>query len=57
MVSNPDAIIVAAGPAGLACSATMRAAGLDVTVFEKAGDVGAACRRRATDVRNRGHAA
>jgi len=45
MVSNPDAIIVGAGPAGLACAGTMRAAGLDVTVFEKAGDVGAAWRR------------
>jgi cation diffusion facilitator CzcD-associated flavoprotein CzcO len=45
MISNPDAIIVGAGPAGLACAGTMRAAGLDVTVFEKAGDVGAAWRR------------
>jgi len=45
MVSNPDAIIVGAGPAGLACAGTMRAAGLDVMVFEKAGDVGAAWRR------------
>ena len=45
MVSNPNAIIVGAGPAGLACAGTMRAAGLDVTVFEKAGDVGAAWRR------------
>src|SRR4051794_19445685 len=45
MASNPDAIIVGAGPAGLACAVTMRAAGLDVTVFEKAGDVGAAWRR------------
>jgi cation diffusion facilitator CzcD-associated flavoprotein CzcO len=45
MISNPDAVIVGAGPAGLACAGTMRAAGLDVTVFEKAGDVGAAWRR------------
>ena len=37
---NPDAIIVGAGPAGLACAATMRAAGLNVTVFEKADNVG-----------------
>jgi cation diffusion facilitator CzcD-associated flavoprotein CzcO len=45
MIPNPDVIIVGAGPAGLACAGTMRAAGLDVTVFEKAGDVGAAWRR------------
>jgi cation diffusion facilitator CzcD-associated flavoprotein CzcO len=40
-----DAIIVGAGPAGLACAATMRAAGLDVTVFEKADKVGSVWRR------------
>jgi cation diffusion facilitator CzcD-associated flavoprotein CzcO len=45
MVSNPDAIIVGAGPAGLACAVTMRAAGLDVTVLEKADHVGAVWRR------------
>ena len=37
MTSTPDAIIVGAGPAGLACAATMRAAGLKATVLEKAG--------------------
>jgi cation diffusion facilitator CzcD-associated flavoprotein CzcO len=42
---NPDAIIVGAGPAGLACGATMRAAGLTVTVLEKADCVGAVWRR------------
>ena len=42
---NPDAIIVGAGPAGLACAATMRAAGLNVTVLEKADCVGAVWRR------------
>jgi cation diffusion facilitator CzcD-associated flavoprotein CzcO len=42
---RPDAIIVGAGPAGLACAATLRAAGLDVAVLEKAGEVGAAWRR------------
>jgi cation diffusion facilitator CzcD-associated flavoprotein CzcO len=42
---NPEAIIVGAGPAGLACAMTMRAAGLDVAVFEKAGNVGSAWRR------------
>jgi hypothetical protein len=42
---KPDAIIVGAGPAGLACAATMRAAGLDVTVCEKADNVGSVWRR------------
>jgi cation diffusion facilitator CzcD-associated flavoprotein CzcO len=42
---KPDAIIVGAGPAGLACAATMRAAGLDVTVCEKADKVGSVWRR------------
>jgi len=42
---TPDAIIVGAGPAGLACAMTMRAAGLDVMVLEKAGQVGAVWRR------------
>jgi cation diffusion facilitator CzcD-associated flavoprotein CzcO len=45
MTSSPDAIIVGAGPAGLASAATMRGAGLNVTVLEKAGHVGAAWRR------------
>jgi cation diffusion facilitator CzcD-associated flavoprotein CzcO len=42
---RPDAIIVGAGPAGLACAAALRAAGLDVAVLEKAGQVGAVWRR------------
>ena len=42
---SPDAIVVGAGPAGLACATTMRAAGLDVTIFEKADNVGSAWRR------------
>ena len=42
---NLDAIIVGAGPAGLACAATMRAAGLSVTVIEKADKVGSVWRR------------
>ncbi len=45
MKIDPDAIIVGAGPAGLACAATMRAAGLSVTVLEKADSVGAVWRR------------
>jgi cation diffusion facilitator CzcD-associated flavoprotein CzcO len=42
---KPDAAIVGAGPAGLACAATMRAAGLNVTVFEKADSIGSVWRR------------
>jgi cation diffusion facilitator CzcD-associated flavoprotein CzcO len=42
---KPDAIIVGAGPAGLASAMAIRAAGLDVAVFEKADSVGAAWRR------------
>ena len=45
MTSNPDAIIVGAGPAGLACAAMMRGAGLNASVVEKAGNVGAVWRR------------
>jgi cation diffusion facilitator CzcD-associated flavoprotein CzcO len=42
---NPDAIVVGAGPAGLACAMTMRAAGLDVILLEKADSVGSVWRR------------
>jgi cation diffusion facilitator CzcD-associated flavoprotein CzcO len=45
MTSSPSAIIVGAGPAGLACAATMRAAGLSVAVLERADSVGSAWRR------------
>ena len=45
MTSNPDAVIIGAGPAGLACAVTLRAAGLDATVLEKADHVGAVWRR------------
>jgi cation diffusion facilitator CzcD-associated flavoprotein CzcO len=39
-MSSPDAVIIGAGPAGLACAAAMRTAGLNATVLEKAGTVG-----------------
>jgi cation diffusion facilitator CzcD-associated flavoprotein CzcO len=42
---NSDAIIIGAGPAGLACAMTMRAAGLNAAVLEKADTVGSAWRR------------
>jgi cation diffusion facilitator CzcD-associated flavoprotein CzcO len=45
MTSTPDAIIIGAGPAGLACAATMCSAGLHATVLEKAATVGSAWRR------------
>jgi cation diffusion facilitator CzcD-associated flavoprotein CzcO len=45
MARNPDAIIVGAGPAGLACAAMMKARGLDVVVLEKADHVGAVWHR------------
>ena len=44
-MANPDAIIIGAGPAGLACAVTMRGAGLNITVFEKADNVGSVWRR------------
>lgn len=40
-----DAIIIGAGPAGLACAMTMQAAGFNPVVIEKAGTVGPAWRR------------
>jgi cation diffusion facilitator CzcD-associated flavoprotein CzcO len=45
VLRNFDAVIVGAGPAGLACAATMRAAEFNVAVFEKADNVGSAWRR------------
>ncbi|MBU6458735.1 MAG: NAD(P)/FAD-dependent oxidoreductase [Bradyrhizobium sp.] len=44
-MQGPDAIIVGAGPAGLACAMTMRKAGLAAVVLEKADTVGSAWRR------------
>ncbi|SDR82790.1 flavin-containing monooxygenase [Bradyrhizobium canariense] len=45
MTPSPDAIIVGAGPAGLACAAMIRAEGLNVMVLEKADSVGSVWRR------------
>ncbi|MGZ5873798.1 MAG: flavin-containing monooxygenase [Bradyrhizobium sp.] len=44
-MNNSDAIIVGAGPAGLACAASMAAQGLNVTVLEEANTVGSVWRR------------
>jgi cation diffusion facilitator CzcD-associated flavoprotein CzcO len=44
-VQGPDAIIIGAGPAGLACAMTIRAAGLNPAILEKADAVGSAWRR------------
>ena len=44
-MSDIEAIIVGAGPAGLACAVTMQAVGLKATVLEKADGVGAVWRR------------
>src|SRR5689334_11266876 len=45
MTPGTSAVIVGAGPAGLACAATLRAAGLSVAVLERADTVGSAWRR------------
>jgi cation diffusion facilitator CzcD-associated flavoprotein CzcO len=44
VAETSDAIVVGAGPAGLACAATMGMKGLKVTVFEKADHVGSVWR-------------
>ncbi len=44
-MKHSDAIIVGAGPAGLACAASMGALGLNTTVLEKANAVGSVWRR------------
>ena len=44
-MNNPDAIIIGAGPAGLASAASMGALGLRATVLEKANAVGSVWRR------------
>ena len=45
MVQSCDAIIVGAGPAGLATAAALRARGLDAAILEKSDAVGAVWRR------------
>ncbi len=44
-MDSADAIVVGAGPAGLACAASMRRLGLKVTILEKADTVGSVWRR------------
>jgi hypothetical protein len=44
-MNNSDVIIVGAGPAGLACAASMDARGLNATVLEKENTVGSVWRR------------
>jgi cation diffusion facilitator CzcD-associated flavoprotein CzcO len=44
-MKNSDAIIIGAGPAGLACAASMGALGLNATVLEKGNAVGPVWRR------------
>ena len=44
-MANCDALIVGAGPAGLACAQAMRAIGLNPIILDKAGEVAASWRR------------
>jgi cation diffusion facilitator CzcD-associated flavoprotein CzcO len=44
-MNRPDAVIVGAGPAGLACAASLDALGLKSVILEKASAVGAVWRR------------
>ena len=45
MAEPLDAIIIGAGPAGLATAACMRGRGLNAVIYEKSGSVGAVWRR------------
>jgi cation diffusion facilitator CzcD-associated flavoprotein CzcO len=44
-MDNPDAIIIGAGPAGLATAASLQAKGLGAVILDKAGAVGSVWRR------------
>jgi len=44
-MSGADAIIIGAGPAGLACAASLKEAGLEPVLLEKSGSVGASWRK------------
>jgi cation diffusion facilitator CzcD-associated flavoprotein CzcO len=44
-MGDPDAVVVGAGPAGLACAASMGALGLKIIILEKASAVGSVWRR------------
>ena len=59
-VDSAQAIVVGAGPAGLACAATLRGHGIDATILEKADAVGAVWRRHYDRLHlhtDRGHSA
>jgi cation diffusion facilitator CzcD-associated flavoprotein CzcO len=59
-MNHPDAVVVGAGPAGLACAASMQALGLGVIILEKAETVGATWRRHYDRLHlhtDRGHSA
>jgi cation diffusion facilitator CzcD-associated flavoprotein CzcO len=59
-MGDPDAVVVGAGPAGLACAASMGALGLKIIVLEKASAVGSVWRRHYDRLRlhtDRGHSA
>jgi cation diffusion facilitator CzcD-associated flavoprotein CzcO len=45
LVQSCDAIVIGAGPAGLATAAALRAWGLNATILEKSDAVGAVWRR------------
>jgi hypothetical protein len=45
MPASPQALIVGAGPAGLACAVTLRQAGIEPLILEKSASVGASWRK------------
>ena len=44
MPASPQALIIGAGPAGLACAVTLRQAGIEAQILEKSDRVGASWR-------------